>query len=1100
MSRFTILAVDDETSVLEILFQTFRADYTVLRTESPHEALDVLREQAVDLLITDQRMPEMRGTELVERARVIAPDVPAILLTGYTDPPDLIDAINRGQVYRFVTKPWDIHDLTQTVRTALEQVRLERENEKLAANNQRRLAALELLHDASAGPSGLQSRAEYVDSVAARIGEIVTADVVASVLRLDTKSPAVSNIRCLAAISEQSLAELQDTLSGTFAKLAGYEVPAGTLLTRVSGRVLPGPRTARISKLKTFALGDDSEVFGLIAVGSVIPEALHSDDERIIELVVGHMREVLGGLENRADRDRARMAAILDRIDDGIVMTRPQGQILVANRSARALLDPNGEAALDGSELVRRLGLDPFDLLRRIERSAGDSIRELVQLGGQTVTIDVHPLVDKGGGLDRIIFRLAAAGHNDDRRDALLSFVSHELRTPLTSVRGTLDLLLDGKLGGLSDEQLRYLRLARDASLNLGAVLDDLVDESAASEGRIELKLEPCSLGGLVSRSVQRFEAAMRHAGVDIKLASVTSPVEVLADSARLHQVLDNVLANAIKFTDPGGSVQVEVFSDPDVGESCGFSIWNSGAQLERSELESIFDHRKRGESALGVRGSGLGLSIARSIVEGHGGHIWAEDSDEDGVRFVVVLPLQGLSERDWARGFKLGSVSEITAKQKAPRILLVHSERSLAYSLKALLLSRGYLVDIAYGTDDAIQLARDRSPELVVVEVAGQESADTPLMDILRHDPETQSVPLLALCEAGNGLRVMRAGASAYLIKPIRSQGLISTVHNLISGVRDGQRVLIVDADVEFRAMCAKALSGLGFLLAEASESQAAFERAVAFRPDLIVLDLGLPGSSGFQLFRSLREEVATEQVAVIFVSSDDSTDAKVAALRMGGDDYLVKPIEAIELAARVEMVLRRREDEGASSPTTRLPGGIAIEREIARRIAAAKPFSLCYLDLDHLKAFNDHYGYAKADGVIRQTGDLLRDVLATSGGRGDFLGHIAGDDFVFIVDPGRVDTICQAIVAGFDRVIPLYYTRRDRERGYIRAEDRYGKLRHFPIMSVSIAVVTDTGSEFTSHSALASVAAELKKRAKSVEGSCVIRNDVLRQSEGLA
>src|SRR5262249_38933386 len=155
-----------------------------------------------------------------------------------------------------------------------------------------------------------------------------------------------------------------------------------------------------------------------------------------------------------------------------------------------------------------------------------------------------------------------------------------------------------------------------------------------------------------------------------------------------------------------------------------------------------------------------------------------------------------------------------------------------------------------------------------------------------------------------------------------------------------------------------------------------------------------------------------------------------------------------------------------------TQLPGSLAIEREVMQRLAQRKPFAFCYLDLDNLKAFNDYYGFAKADGVIRQTGDLLREVVAQQGSPGDFLGHVAGDDFVLVLDPMNVDKICNQTVEAFDRIIPLYYDKLDRERGYIEADDRFGQRRRFPIMSVSVVAVISDGLS-TSHSELVRCAA---------------------------
>jgi GGDEF domain-containing protein len=252
----------------------------------------------------------------------------------------------------------------------------------------------------------------------------------------------------------------------------------------------------------------------------------------------------------------------------------------------------------------------------------------------------------------------------------------------------------------------------------------------------------------------------------------------------------------------------------------------------------------------------------------------------------------------------------------------------------------------------------------------------------------------------------------------------------------------------------------------------------------------VALPDGDGFGFLEELKAERAGSHISVIFISARTETAAKVRALKLGGDDYLTKPFDALELGARVESVLRRREQELGASPTTQLPGSGAIEREVQARLQARTPFAFCYVDLDNLKAFNDFYGFAKADGVVRQTGDLLREVVAQEGLPGDFLGHVAGDDFVFITTEQVVDRVCERLLASFDRVIPLYYDRVDRERGYIEGEDRFGERRRFPVMSVSVVAVMTDGTRMD-HAELARRAAELKKRAKAIPGSVYLRSD---------
>ncbi|HEU4615725.1 MAG TPA: diguanylate cyclase, partial [Kofleriaceae bacterium] len=164
-------------------------------------------------------------------------------------------------------------------------------------------------------------------------------------------------------------------------------------------------------------------------------------------------------------------------------------------------------------------------------------------------------------------------------------------------------------------------------------------------------------------------------------------------------------------------------------------------------------------------------------------------------------------------------------------------------------------------------------------------------------------------------------------------------------------------------------------------------------------------------------------------------------------------------------------------------------IQAEIERRLAACDTSAVaCYLDLDNLKAFNDYYGYAKANAVIRQTGDVIRYVVQRSGGAGDFIGHIAGDDFVFITSAERADEVCRAICERFDHLIRLYYDPADRERGYIETKDRFGVQRKFPIMSVSIAAISLTRAK--SYAGLAELAAVGKSTAKAIPGSSYVRD----------
>jgi len=187
-------------------------------------------------------------------------------------------------------------------------------------------------------------------------------------------------------------------------------------------------------------------------------------------------------------------------------------------------------------------------------------------------------------------------------------------------------------------------------------------------------------------------------------------------------------------------------------------------------------------------------------------------------------------------------------------------------------------------------------------------------------------------------------------------------------------------------------------------------------------------------------------------------------------------------------------------ASPLTRLPGNIAIERALLEKIRHNENFALCYADLDDFKAYNDIYGYAKGSEIIKVTGELLHNAKRRHGGADDFVGHIGGDDFVLITAPENASVICESIIGEFDRVIPFFYSEQDRGRGYIETTDRYGVTRQFPLMSISIAVVSDVSRDILSPTEIAQVAAEIKDYVKTLPGSnyLVDRRRSVRKSLG--
>ena len=181
--------------------------------------------------------------------------------------------------------------------------------------------------------------------------------------------------------------------------------------------------------------------------------------------------------------------------------------------------------------------------------------------------------------------------------------------------------------------------------------------------------------------------------------------------------------------------------------------------------------------------------------------------------------------------------------------------------------------------------------------------------------------------------------------------------------------------------------------------------------------------------------------------------------------------------------MAVRLKELEQLSldaSPLTRLPGNIAIERSINRRLRDKTSFVMCYLDLDNFKSYNDRYGYIKASEVLKETGEIIYEAVKRLNDPDAFVGHIGGDDFVVIIDARLAKAACQEIIASFDAMIPAYYSDEDRAVGAIEGVDRYGVPRVFPLISMSIAALTCQPGAYATAAEIATAAAEVKDRVK--------------------
>jgi diguanylate cyclase (GGDEF)-like protein len=270
-------------------------------------------------------------------------------------------------------------------------------------------------------------------------------------------------------------------------------------------------------------------------------------------------------------------------------------------------------------------------------------------------------------------------------------------------------------------------------------------------------------------------------------------------------------------------------------------------------------------------------------------------------------------------------------------------------------------------------------------------------------------------------------------------------------------------------------------------SSGTLALEQVFSEPPDMVIAEQLLPGLNGIDVLRILKEENVYRQIcAVLMVKNED-----ILSLSNTGpavDELIILPASTDELRMRVGLALHRNATTMDANPLTRLPGNTSIINTIQRLISHDADFALAYADMDNFKPYNDKYGFSRGDELLLMAARLIVNTVSAQQCAPSFVGHIGGDDFVFILPLEVMETACKRLVSDFDAIVPSFYDLGDKARGSILSHDRQGRELTFPILSISIAVVLNTHKRYTHYAQLSHAAGQLKKVAKATLGSTYV------------
>ena len=297
--------------------------------------------------------------------------------------------------------------------------------------------------------------------------------------------------------------------------------------------------------------------------------------------------------------------------------------------------------------------------------------------------------------------------------------------------------------------------------------------------------------------------------------------------------------------------------------------------------------------------------------------------------------------------------------------------------------------------------------------------------------------------------------------------------------------RIVLIAPDFFNRQDYAMCLEAKGHTAVVLKDVTRAIDTVLSDPPDLLVLQRGLHMHLDSEVVQALKNNLQLALLPIILIVSERDIATGIDWSAYPVDDVISSQASIDELITRVDLALARKKRIGDNNPLTQLPGNTSILKNIQNVIDEQIEAAVGYVDIDNFKPFNDRYGFSRGDEVIRMVSRILVNVIRETAGSQGFVGHIGGDDFVFVVPLTGVEDICKEILKNFSALMPLFLDESDIDTGFFLSFDRQGHKMKFPLTTLSIAVVPCIPGRFIHFGEIAATAAGLKKKVKSMPGN---------------
>ncbi len=617
---------------------------------------------------------------------------------------------------------------------------------------------------------------------------------------------------------------------------------------------------------------------------------------QVLQVCIAERAAVPGKRANRSKTPEPNHARELDRTDAVVAAHRLMDQCRVewqeGRRSVRLTRILPRRAPVFSPAQLKTLSeqlhdqppQSPWDEVKQQNQELLRALEELRLRQEELVRVN-QELEDTNRGVVALYAELDEKAEHlrraDDMKSRFLSNTSHEFRTPLNSILGISRLLLDRTDGDLTDEQDKQVHYIRKSAEELLETVNDLLDLAKIEAGKIDIIPSEFEVATLFSALRGMLKPLLVSNAVSLVFSDASGLPTLYTDERKVSQILRNFISNALKFTERG-TVEVSAASTPD-GQAVEFTVTDTGIGITEEDQAIIFEEFTQVDHPLqrGVKGTGLGLPLCRHLAMLLGGSVRVSSRVAQGSIFTATIPIRYAGTEEAG-----GSVEELLVDSERVPLLIVEDEPETRLLYAKYLRGTPFQPVAAGSIRQAREMLRRQRPAAIVLDVVLPNENSWAWLAELKADERTSGIPIIVATNVEDERKGLALGADAYCMKPLDRTGLLKqlkevTGHRMPGTPEERPLVLVIDDQEAARYVLRRLLKSGGYGIIEAANGADGLRVAAERQPDLIMLDLAMPGMSGYEVLQRLKGDPRTDWIPVAIVTSQAMSEDQQRLVR---------------------------------------------------------------------------------------------------------------------------------------------------------------------------------------------------------------------------